>query len=156
MKDTTQTTDSIEESIEITAPRERVWHALTDHEEFGTWFRVILDGPFVSGTASTGRTTYPGAEGLDWYAEVVQIKAPSYFAFRWHPYDVEPGEDCSDEPPTLVEFRLEEIEDGTRITVRESGFDAIPAHRMPKAREMNERGWKIQMQNIKAHVESGR
>ena len=156
MEDAQQTTDSIEQTVEIAAPRQRVWQALTDHEEFGTWFRVALDGPFVPGAASTGRITNPGVEGVQWKAEIVEMTAPSYFAFRWHPYGIDPDYDYSGETPTLVEFRLEETGTGTRITVRESGFEAIPAHRMPKAREMNERGWRMQMQNIKAHVETRR
>jgi len=48
-------TDRIEKSIAIAAPVERVWRALTDHEEFGAWFRVQLEGPFVPGEVSRGR-----------------------------------------------------------------------------------------------------
>src|SRR3546814_2635230 len=75
------------------------------------------------------------------------------FSLHWHPYAIEPGVDYSDEPPTLVEFRLEPRGDGTRLTVTESGFDRIPAHRRDEAFRMNDGGWTEQVQNIKRHVE---
>ncbi len=84
------------------------------------------------------------------------MKAPSYFAFTWHPYAVDHSIDYSKEPPTLVEFRLEPIEAGTRLTVIESGFDALPAERRPLALRMNEGGWEEQVGNIKRHAENGR
>lgn len=146
-------TDRIEKSIDIAAAPERVWRALTDHEEFGAWFRVSLDGPFVPGELSLGHITYPGYEHLKWEARVVTMEPPSLFAFTWHPYAVDPEKDYSDEPPTRVEFRLEPTPDGTRLTVTESGFDAIPASRRDKALRMNEGGWEEQVKNVRAHVE---
>lgn len=145
--------DRIEKSIELNASVERVWRALTDHEEFGEWFRVKLDGPFVPGKPSRGRMTYPGFEHLKWEAEVKRMDAPHVFSFTWHPYALDPDVDYSMEPSTLVEFRLEPTSNGTRVTVTESGFDAIPKHRRAEAFRMNEGGWVEQMKNIKAHVE---
>ena len=146
-------TDRIEKSIELNAPVERVWRALTDHNEFGAWFRVNLEGPFAPGETSRGQMTVPGFEHLKWEAEVKRMDAPSLFSFTWHPYAIDPDVDYSDEPPTLVEFRLEPTATGTRLTVVESGFDAIPSHRRPDALRMNERGWGAQMTNIQRHVE---
>ncbi|HEV2748845.1 MAG TPA: SRPBCC family protein [Allosphingosinicella sp.] len=146
-------TDSIEKSIELNAPVERVWHALTDAAEFGSWFRVKLDGPFVPGETSRGRITYPGYEHLPWEAKVVAMEPPRLFAFEWHPYAVDPDADYSHEPRTLVEFRLDPVAAGTRLTVTESGFDRVPAHRREEAMRMNEGGWAEQMTNIQAHVE---
>ena len=48
--------DIIEKRIELKAPVSRVWRALTDHREFGEWFRVGLDGPFSEGRISRGRS----------------------------------------------------------------------------------------------------
>jgi uncharacterized protein YndB with AHSA1/START domain len=146
-------TDRIEKSIVIAAPVERVWRALTDHEEFGAWFRVKLDGPFVPGETSRGRITYAGYEHLKWEAKVVAIEEPRLFAFTWHPYAVDPGKDYSDEPPTRVEFRLEPAGEGTELTVIESGFDSIPAERRDEALRMNTGGWEQQVKNVKAHAE---
>jgi len=146
-------TDRIERTIELNAPVERVWQALTDHEEFGTWFRVKLDGPFVPGEVSLGHITYPGYEHLKWEATVKQMEPPRYFSFSWHPYAIDPDVDYSGEAPTLVEFRLEPTPNGTRLTLIESGFDALPAQRRPDALRMNDGGWTEQMRNIRAHVE---
>jgi uncharacterized protein YndB with AHSA1/START domain len=145
-------TDRIEKNIELNAPVERVWRALADHEEFGQWFRVKLDGPFVPGEASTGHMTYPGYEHIAWNARVVEMERPRLLSFTWHPYAIDPDKDYSDEQPTLVEFRLEPNGEGTRLTVTESGFDAVPAHRREEAMRMNDGGWAQQVKNIQAHV----
>lgn len=146
-------TDHIEKTIDLKAPVERVWTALTDHKEFGTWFRVKLEDPFAPGEVSRGRITHPGFEHVVWQAKVVKMDRPSAFAFTWHPYAVDPAVDYSTEEPTLVEFRLEPLGDGTRLTVTESGFDKIPAHRRDEALRMNDGGWAAQVKNIQAHVD---
>jgi uncharacterized protein YndB with AHSA1/START domain len=143
----------IEKTIELKAPVEKVWRALTDYREFGEWFRVKLDGPFVPGKVSTGHIAYPGYEHLKWQARVKQMEAPRLFSFTWHPYAVDPAVDYSTETPTLVEFRLEPTPAGTRLILVESGFDALPGNRMPEAMRKNEGGWTEQMKNIQAHVE---
>jgi uncharacterized protein YndB with AHSA1/START domain len=97
--------------------------------------------------------TYPGYERLAWQARVVAMEEPSLFSFTWHPYAVDPDKDYSGETPTLVEFRLEPIADGTRLVVTESGFDSVPAERRDEAMRMNEGGWTQQIENIRAHVE---
>ena len=145
--------DRIEKSIELNAPVERVWRALTDHNEFGEWFRVKLDGPFAPGEVARGRMTYPGFEHVKWEAEIKQMEAPRLFSFTWHPYAIDPNVDYSKETPTLVEFRLEPTSNGTRLTIVEFGFDALPTNRQPDALRMNEGGWAEQIRNIQAHVE---
>jgi uncharacterized protein YndB with AHSA1/START domain len=144
--------DRIEKRIELKAPLSRVWRALTDHREFGLWFRVKLDGPFVPGQASRGWITYPGYEHLKWEAVVQKMEPERLFSFTWHPYAVDPKMDYSKEPPTLVEFRLEKTPAGTLLTVTESGFDKIPAGRRPEAFRMNEGGWTAQIRNIENYV----
>ncbi len=145
--------DRIEKSIDLKAPVERVWRALTDHVEFGQWFRVKLDGPFVPGQPSRGQMTYPDYEHLPWEVEVVAMEEPSLFSFTWHPHAVDPDMDYAGEPLILVEFRLQPIECGTRLVVTESGFDALPEERREEAMRSNEGGWAEQMKNIQAHVE---
>jgi uncharacterized protein YndB with AHSA1/START domain len=145
-------TDRIEKKILLRAPRARVWRALTDSQEFGTWFRVRIDGPFVAGKSVTGQVTHPGFEHVVFEAFVERMDAERLFAYRWHPYAVDPKVDYSKEPTTLVEFRLEEAPEGTSLTVVESGFDALPAHRRDEAFRMNDGGWKGQIENIRRHV----
>jgi uncharacterized protein YndB with AHSA1/START domain len=144
--------DRIEKVAEVRAPVSRVWRALTDHEEFGEWFRVKLDGPFMPDHISRGRITYPGYEHIKWEAVVKEMQPEQLFSFAWHPYAIDPGVDYSDEPPTLIEFRLEPTQGGTRITLTESGFDKIPIGRRAEAYRMNEQGWSEQMKNIERHL----
>lgn len=144
--------DSIEKSVEIAAPVDRVWRALTDHKEFGEWFRVRLDQPFTTGQESTGQMTYPGYEHMPWKATVVEMEEPRLFSYRWPHMDAD-SKAREDWAWILVEFRLEPTDAGTRLTVTESGFDALPADRRAEAYRMNEGGWEEQMGNIRAHVE---
>ena len=137
------------------APVARVWRALTNHEEFGQWFHVKLEGPFAPGKTARGAILYPGFEGLRWEAVVQKMEAETLFSFTWHPYAIDPKKDYSQEPPTLVEFRLAPTAGGgTRLTVIESGFDRLPKDRRPDALRMNDEGWSIQIKNIAAHVEA--
>jgi uncharacterized protein YndB with AHSA1/START domain len=145
--------DRIEKQIELAAPVSRVWRALTDHREFGEWFRVRLDNPFVPGEETRGAITYPGFEHVQWRSMVKEMTPERLFSFTWHPYAIEPGEDYTNEPPTLVEFRLEPRGEGTLLTVSESGFDRLPAHRRDEAFRMNDGGWSEQVRNIQRHVE---
>jgi uncharacterized protein YndB with AHSA1/START domain len=144
----------IEKRIELKAPIARVWRALTDYREFGEWFRVALDGPFVPGEVSRGHITWPGYEHVKWEAVVQRMEPERLFSFTWHPYSVEPGIDYSKEPPTLVEFRLEATAGGTLLLLTESGFEKIPSERRLEAFRRNDGGWTQQMQNIESHVAS--
>ena len=146
--------DRIEKQVALRVPRARVWRALTDAEEFGTWFRVALLGPFAEGTIVRGQIMEPGYEHLSMEIHVERMDAPRYFSYRWHPYAVDPAIDYSTEPMTLVEFRLDESADGTRLTITESGFDRIPLARRSEAFRMNDGGWAEQARRIERYVSS--
>ena len=84
--------DRIEKRIELKAPISRVWRAVTDYREFGEWFRVKLDGPFVPGQVSRGRITYPGYEHVKWEAVVQKMEPERLFSFTWpHPNSLDKG-----------------------------------------------------------------
>src|SRR6202167_6138620 len=144
--------NKIEKKIELNAPIARVWRALTDHREFGEWFRVALEGPFVVGQTTRGHITWPGYEHLVWEAVVQKMEPERLFSFTWHPYAVDPAVDYSSEPPTLVEFRLEKTPTDTLLIVTESGFENVPAHRRAAAFRMNDNGWMQQIKNIENYV----
>ena len=144
--------NQIVKRIELNAPVSRVWRALTDYREFGEWFRVKLEGPFVPGQEARGQITWPGYEHLTWKAVVQKMEPGRLFSFTWHPYAVEPNVDYSKETPTLVEFRLEATASGTLLVLTESGFNGIPSDRQLEAFRMNDGGWKQQMKNIETHV----
>src|SRR5690348_3272261 len=109
--------DVIEKRIELNASVSRVWRALTDHREFGEWFRVKIDGPFVPGQAARGHITYPGYEHVRWEVTVQKMEPERLFSFTWHPYAVDPQVDYSGEPLTLVEFSLEPNGDRTLLVL---------------------------------------
>lgn len=144
--------DRIDKQIDINASPSRVWRALTDHREFGQWFRVNLESPFIPGEFTRGKITYPGYEHLTMEVLVHKIEPERYFSFYWRPYAIDPKADYSKEPRTLVEFTLEATPTGTRLHASESGFSAIPAHRRDEAFRMNNGGWAEQMKNIQTHV----
>jgi uncharacterized protein YndB with AHSA1/START domain len=146
-------TDRIEKQVELKAPVSRVWRALTDHREFGQWFRVELRGPFAPGKTTGGPITYEGYEHLTFEVLVEAMEPERLFSFLWHPYAIEPEVDYSAEPRTLVEFRLQAIPGGTLLTVSESGFDKLPAgRRRTEAFRMNSDGWSTQLTNIEQHL----
>jgi uncharacterized protein YndB with AHSA1/START domain len=147
-------TDRIEKKILLRAPRRRVWRALTDSVEFGSWFGMKFDGPLTPGANVRGvivPTTINAEvakaqkeyEGLPFDITIEQMEPERLFSFRWHPFAVERGVDYSTEPTTLVVFALEEVADGIMLTVTESGFDRIPLARRAKAFTANEQGWSM-------------
>ncbi|MEO5718161.1 MAG: SRPBCC family protein [Chthoniobacterales bacterium] len=146
--------DRIEKQIELKAPLSRVWRALTDYREFSEWFGVNLEQPFAPGQTSHGQLTIPGYEHLQMEVAVQKMEPEKLFSYTWHPYAVEPGVDYSKEPPTLVEFQLENAAGGTLLTVTESGFRNLPAARREEAFRMNDGGWSQQITDIQSHVEA--
>jgi uncharacterized protein YndB with AHSA1/START domain len=143
--------DRIEKRIELKAPVARVWRALTDYREFGEWFRVKLEGPFVVGQLSRGQITYPGYEHIKWQAIVLKMEPERLFSFTWH-HSFDPNADIYKEPTTLVEFRLEKTAAGTLLTLAESGFENLPEKLRLEAFPRNDGGWTEQMKNIERHV----
>jgi uncharacterized protein YndB with AHSA1/START domain len=151
----TSSTDRIEKSVLLRAPRARVWRALTDAEEFGRWFGVILSGPLNPGATVTGKITHKGYEDAPFELTVERIEPERLFSYRWHPYAHDPKVDYTREPTTLVTFELKEAEGGVLLTVVETGFDAIPPARRAEAYRMNDGGWAQQMTSIERHVGQG-
>lgn len=162
---TTTSADRIEKKVLLRAPRERVWRAISDAAEFGAWFGVALDGPFVPGSRLTGkivptpvdaevaRSQEPYA-GSAFAIVVDRIEPMRLVSFRWHPFAVDPGVDCSSEPMTLVTFEIDDAPGGTMLTITESGFEAIPLARRAKAFEMNDQGWTAQARLVEKYVAS--
>lgn len=156
-------TDRIEKQILLKAPHERVWQAIADARQFGLWFGVAFDGPFVEGARLTGKivptTVDPEVAklqaphaGANFEITVDRIEPMRRFSFRWHPFAVDPAVDYAQEPMTLILFELEAVEGGTRLTITESGFDRIPLARRAKAFTANERGWEKQAQLIAKYL----
>jgi uncharacterized protein YndB with AHSA1/START domain len=155
--------DRIEKKILLRAARKRVWRALTDSKEFGSWFGMKFDGPFVPGAKMRGvivPTTVNAEvakaqkeyEGLPFVITIAQMDPERLFSFRWHPHALERDVDYSHEPTTLIVFLLEEVPDGIMLTVTESGFDRIPIARRAKAFTANEQGWGMVVKLIEEYL----
>jgi len=149
---TNPTSDRIEKKINLSAPLSRVWRAISDAKEFGEWFKVKLEAPFIAGTTVYGQVTYKGYEHLKVELKIVEVSPERYFAYRWRPNAIDIHKDYSSEPMTLVEFKLEPAPGGTLLTVVESGFDGIPLERRADAFRGNDGGWSAQLLNIERHV----
>jgi uncharacterized protein YndB with AHSA1/START domain len=147
----TTTTDRIEKQIVLKAAPARVWRALSNAREFGTWFGAEFQDDFAPGKDAHGKIKYQGKELTVTFA-VERMEPERLLAFRWHPYAIDPAVDYSSEPMTLVELVLAAVPEGTRLTVTETGFDKIPIARRAKAFEMNSGGWAAQLDNIARHV----
>lgn len=147
---TTTDTDRLERNVVINAPRERVWRALSNAEEFGTWFGANMKGQvFALGQRARGQMTIRGHENV-WFDVIIEhIEPQALLSFRWHPHAVDPAVDYSKEERTLVTFTLKDAPgNGTLLTLVESGFDKVPPHRRMEAFRMVSRGWEAQLNNI--------
>jgi uncharacterized protein YndB with AHSA1/START domain len=145
-------TDTIERTIVLKAPRARVWRALTDTGEFGNWFGAVMEGSFVAGSPARGKITHP--EYKDHLMEIVvdRIEPETLFSWYWHPAAIDAAVDYSSEPMTHVVFKLDDVAEGTRLTVTETGFSGVPLARQATAYRMNSEGWQFQFENIQRYV----
>src|SRR6201997_1991832 len=157
------TTDRIEKQVVLRAPMDRVWRAISDSQEFGRWFGVRIDGPFVAGTSVTATITgttvdEEGAElqlphaGAKATWQIVAVEPSRRLAYRWHPFAVDADVDYAVEHTTLVEFTLSPTLDGVLLSIVESGFDAIPAARRSAAFEANSGGWAKQVELVRKYL----
>jgi uncharacterized protein YndB with AHSA1/START domain len=144
--------DRIERQVFIQAPRARVWRALTDSAQFGEWFGIEVDGPFVEGGRVRAVVTHPEYKGLTFEMTIEQMVPEQLFSWRWHPNAIDPTRDYSREPTTLVVFRLHDADGGTLLELVESGFDGVPVERRAEAYRGNEGGWTHQVKAIDAYV----
>jgi uncharacterized protein YndB with AHSA1/START domain len=147
-------TDRVERNILINAPRDKVWRALATAEEFGAWFGANLSGQhFTPGQRVRGQFTNPEHSQFAFDAVIERMEAPRLMSYRWVPYPLDPAADLEHDEPTLVTFTLQDApHNATLLTVVETGFDKLPAHRRAKAFQMHSQGWEIQLQNIQRHA----
>ena len=156
-------TDCIEKKILLRAPRKRVWRALSDSYEFGTWFGVNFKEPFKPGARLRGTIVGTAVDAevanaqkqhanIPFDITIEEMEPERLLSFRWHPHAVQPGIDYSQEPTTLIVFTLEEVAEGVMLTVTESGFDRIPLARRAKAFEANERGWGLVIKLVEKYL----
>lgn len=147
-------TDRIERTKTLRAPRSKVWHAISTPKDFGTWFGVNLDESqvFTPGATVRGPIAHEGYQHLTWEVVIERVEPERLFSWRWHPDAMDPDHDYSGEPSTLIEFTLEEVPDGTLLTIVESGFEGVPLERRAAAYRGNSEGWDAQIERIAEYV----
>jgi uncharacterized protein YndB with AHSA1/START domain len=148
--------DRVEKTLDLRAPKSRVWRAISNPREFGTWFGLgeplELVGTFEPGGKILVR--WAGRQDLELFCTVDTVEPEQRLTFRWVPYEIADGDDPARHPTTLIEMKLADIEGGTRLTISESGFAQLPADKQYK-RDQNGMGWAIQLQSIAQHLLGG-
>ena len=146
----------IDRTIEIKAPPDRVFRALTDPVEIARWFDVVIEGAFAAGREVWMTSTHPDYSGMRFRVRVTEITPPTRLVWQWHPGAVDPNVDYSREPATTVTFTVEPSPGGTRLTVAETGFDEISLERRAKVFADNTQGWQDVFASIQKYVEAAR
>ncbi len=146
----------IDRSIEIKAPPQRVWRALTSVEELSAWFQVKIEGKFGANNDVWMTSTHPQHAGQRFQVWIRELTPPQRMVWEWHPGEVNPELDYSREPRTTVTFNLEPSKDGTRLSVSETGFDEISLARRAKVFEDNKQGWAEVLVWLQKYVEAAR
>lgn len=146
----------IDRDIEIKAPPERVWRALTDPAELSAWFKVKVEGDIVAGKEIWMTSTYADGPcvGYRYSVLIVEVTPPRRLAWQWHPGVPDSSVDYAREPCTTVTFTLEPSAGGTRLSVSETGFDEISLERRAKVFGDNSHGWAEVVQWLQRHAEA--
>jgi uncharacterized protein YndB with AHSA1/START domain len=146
----------IDRHIDIAAPPERVWRALTDPDELCRWFRVAIDGRIAVGEDVWMVAQHPPYVGQRFLVRIVELTPVSRVVWHWYPGEIEPELDYATEAMTTVTFTLEPHEGGTRLSVAETGFDQVTLARRAKVYQDNERGWAEVLGWLRGHAEGTR
>lgn len=129
----------LERRIVVKADRERVWRAITTPEHITKWFEPIHFERLAVGEALT----------FSWNGEgsIALVEPMDRFGFRWQIAPPHPVQ-------TLVIFALETVPEGTRITVTEQGFEALPDEVRQARFKENTQGWEHMLGELIAYVTS--
>ena len=108
----------IERSIVLPAPPDVVWEALLDEEQLASWFGDLRLEPRFGGAL-----TFIDDDGAERRGVVEHVDPGHRLAFRW--WDGGAG--------SRVELFIDEADDGTRLTVVETGLDDARQDERPRA-----------------------
>ena len=138
--------DRIERVVEITHPPAKVWAALTTAKGLGTWFGNQASIDLRPG--GPGKLTWDNGQTAD--LRVERVEEPEVFGFTWHIHGLP-----EDNPRrTYVEFTLEPVAAGTRLTVVESGFAQLPDDAYRTAYDGNTEGWASELGDLVAYLDA--
>src|SRR5918911_4829018 len=137
--------DRIERTVEIAHPPAKIWAALTTAEGLSTWFgdQATID------LRPGGSAQLTWASGETAHMRIERVEEPTVFGFTWRIY----GLPADDPRRTYVEFRLEPVGSGTRLTVVETGFAQLPDDAHHQAFDGNTRGWASELDELIAYLD---
>jgi uncharacterized protein YndB with AHSA1/START domain len=138
--------DRIERTLQIAHPPGRVWTALTTAEGLGAWFGNEASIDLRPG--GSARMSWTSGDTADMRIE--RVEEPTVFGFTWRIY----GLPADDPRRTYVEFTLEPVSGGTRLTVVESGFAQLPGDVHSKAFDGNTEGWTNELGELVAYLDA--
>jgi uncharacterized protein YndB with AHSA1/START domain len=135
--------DIIERQITVQANPERVYDAITNPDKITEWFPDKVQGNLAVGEQAIFNFT----EAKHQTRIFVEAARPhEYFAYRWVPGGSSGlVHDVLSVPNTLVEFFIEQVATGTKVTLKESGFAKLPAEVAEASFNDNTGGWEIMM-----------
>lgn len=138
--------DRIQRTVEVAHPPARVWAALTTAEGLGAWFGNEATIDLRPG--GSARMTWTNGLAVDMRVE--RVEEPTVFGFTWHIY----GLPEDDPRRTYVEFTLEPVGSGTRLTVVESGFAQLPPDAYADAYDGNTKGWASELAELVSYLDA--
>lgn len=145
--------DTIERELILPVPRGAVWAALTTAEGLASWWSR---GASVDLQLGGEIALEFGSEHGDHQCTIVALEPERLFAVTWQPFQSEPDASAAVDLTTRVEFRLEDHPEGTRLSLRESGFAALPGTLGDRTFAGNRHGWDVDvLPRLRAHLEGG-
>ncbi len=139
--------DSIEHTIVIPAPIERVWDAITIPEQMVEWFGTRVEIDLRVG----GMMVFGWDDDLN-VGRIKSINKPTEFVYQWRSYVSDLETPIDDLPTTQVCFTLESVDEGTRLTMKETGFAALPPDIYERAFSGNASGWTSEMDDLMVYL----
>ena len=138
--------DRIERVVEIAHSPAKVWTALTTAEGLASWFGNEATIDLRPGGAAQMR--FSGGHTANMRVE--RVEEPTVFGFTWHIY----GLPDDDPRRTYVEFTLEPVGAGTRLTVVESGFAQLAEIDHKTAYDGNTQGWASELGELVDYLDA--
>ena len=138
--------DRIERTVELAHPPGQVWAALTTAEGLGAWFGHEATIDLRPGGSARMKWT----DGFTVDMRVERVEEPTVFGFTWQIHELP-----EDDPRrTYVEFTLEPVGAGTRLTVVETGFAQLPGEAYRKAYDGHTQGWASELAELAGYLDA--
>jgi uncharacterized protein YndB with AHSA1/START domain len=141
-------TVAVERSIWIAVPCERVWRAITDPAQLEQWYAAGCPWD-IPALAVGAKVRFHNSASEVLQATIAARVPPRRFALRWEPEPAYP------QAVPVTTFLLDEEEGGTRVTVAETGDEALPENVRQARVDQTAQGYAWMMEALGRMMESG-